>query len=128
MNVSERMRLASKAGRVERQVLLRDHSAQVLMGLLNNPRIEDKDILALVKSTHANGAIMERVARNRRWASNLEVKTAIVRNAKTPTPLAIRLIEGLRTPDLGALAKAGSTKEGVRRAALSLYLKRTQGR
>jgi hypothetical protein len=128
MNVSERMRLATQAGRVERQVLLRDHSPQVLMGLLNNPRVEDQELVELVKSTHVNGAILKRIASNRRWAANLEIRTAIVRNPKTPTPLAVRLLEGLRTPDLGALAKGGAAREPLRRAALSLYLKRVQGR
>jgi hypothetical protein len=128
MNVSERMRLATQAGRVERQVLLRDVSPQVLMGLLNNPRVEDKELLELVKSTYVTGAILKRVAGNRRWVSNLEIRTAIVRNPKTPTPLAVRLLEGLRTPDLGTLAKGGAAREPLRRAALSLYLKRVQGR
>ena len=38
MNVSEKMRLASRATLTERQILLRDGSPQVLMGLLANPR------------------------------------------------------------------------------------------
>ena len=36
------------------------------------------------------------------------------------------LLESLRTPDLGALAKSGAAREDLRRAALRAYLKRTQ--
>lgn len=126
MNPNERMRLALKGGRTERRILLRDTSPRVLMALLGNPRIESEDVLRIVKSTHANGAILKRVAADRRWSQNAEIRNAVVRNPKTPTPLALRLLETLRTTDLQVLAKAGQTKEALRRAAVKLYLKRIE--
>ncbi len=128
MNSSERMRLAMKAGRTERRILVRDTSAQVLMGLLGNPRLDREDVLQIVKSTQATSAILKRVAEDRRWSSNQEIRTAVVRNPKTPTPLAIQLLETLRKSDLQMLAKSGSARESLRRAALRLYLKRSSGR
>jgi hypothetical protein len=126
MNPNERMRLALKAGRTERSILVRDTSARVLMGLLGNPRLDGEDVLHIVRSTHANAAILKRVAEDRRWTQNPEIRNAVVRNPKTPTPLALRLLETLRTPDLQVLAKAGQAKEALRRAAVRLYLKRIQ--
>lgn len=128
LNVSQRMRLAMKAGRTERQILLRDTSPQVLLGLLANPRIESKEVLEVVKSNFATGAIMKRVTANRSWAQNLEIRSAVVRSPKTPTPLALRLIDTLSTPDLGALGKSGAAREEIRKAALRLYLKRISSR
>lgn len=126
MNPSERMRLAMKAGRTERAILVRDTSARVLMGLLGNPRLDSEDVLHIVRSTHANAAILKRIAGERRWIQNPEIRNAVVRNPKTPTPLALRLLETLRTPDLQVLAKSGQSKEALRRAAVRLYLKRIQ--
>lgn len=126
MNPSERMRLALKAARTERRILVRDTSAQVLMGLLGNPRLESEDVLGIVRSTYANAAILKRVAEDRRWSQNAEIRSAVVRNPKTPTPLALRLLETLRTPDLQVLAKSGQAKETLRGAAVRLYLKRIQ--
>lgn len=126
MNPNERMRLAAKAGRTERAILVRDTSAQVLLGLLGNPRLDGEDVLHIVRSTHANALILSRVAEDRRWSQNPEVRNAVVRHPKTPTPLALRLLETLRTPDLQVLAKAGQSKEVLRRAAVRLYLKRMQ--
>ena len=128
LTVPERMRLAMKATRTERQILLRDNSPQVLLGLLTNPRIEDREVLELVRSTQASGEILKRVASTRRWSTNAEIRAAVVKNPKTPTPLALRLLDSLRTPELGILAKAGSTREKIRRAALALYLKRVSRR
>lgn len=126
MNPNERMRLALKAGRTERAILVRDTSPRVLMGLLGNPRLDGEDVLHIVRSTHANAAILKRIAEDRRWMQNAEIRNAVVRNPKTPTPLALRLLETLRTPDLQVLAKSGQSKEALRRAAVRLYLKRIQ--
>ena len=126
MNPNERMRLALKAGRTERAILVRDTSPRVLMGLLGNPRLDGEDVLRIVRSTHVNAAILKRVAGERRWIQNPEIRNAVVRNPKTPTPLALRLLETLRTPDLQVLAKSGQSKEALRRAAVRLYLKRIQ--
>ena len=125
MNPNERFRLATKASRTERQILLRDTSPQVLLGLLAHPRLEVKEVLELVKSTHATGAMMDRVAGNRQWMSNPEVHLAVVKSPKTSPPVAIKLLETTRTPDLRMLAKSSSVREQVRRAALRVYLKRT---
>ncbi len=125
MNPNERFILATKASRTERQILLRDTSPQVLLGLLSHPRLEIKEVLALVKSNHATGAMMDRVAGNRKWMSNPEVQLAIVKSTKTSPPLAIKLLETLRVPDLRMMAKSSAVREQVRRAALRVYLKRT---
>lgn len=125
MNPSERFILATKASRTERQILLRDTSPQVLLGLLSHPRLETKEVLELVKSAHATGAMMDRVAGNRKWMSNPEVQLAIVKSNKTSPPVAIKLLETLRVPDLRQMAKSSSVREQVRRAALRVYLKRT---
>ena len=122
MNVSQKMRLASRASRLERQVLLRDTSPQVLMGLLTNPRIDEGEVRDLVRSPHAASGVLQHVAKDRRWSSNYEIRHALVRNPKTPTPLAQRLLPTLRKSDLKTLAKSNNVREAIKGAALRLYL------
>jgi hypothetical protein len=125
MDPNQKARLALLAGRTERHILRRDGSAQVLTNLLSNPKVEAEDILQIVRSTHVNGGLMQRVAGDRRWNTNAEIKNAIVRNPKTPAPMAIRLLDSLRTEDLRQMAKIGGPlRENVRRAALAAYLRR----
>jgi len=124
MNPSERFILATKASRVERQILLRDTSPQVLLGLLQHPRIEPKEVIEILKSSFATGAVMEQVARNHKWMQNPEIPALIAKSPKTPQPLAIQLLEMLRTPDLRVMAKSTGLREGIRKAALKVYTKR----
>lgn len=128
LDPAEKNRLAMRADRAERQILCRDSSPQVLLGLLANPRLEAGDVLAIVKSTHASAGVLQRVAKDRRWAANSEITTALVRNPKTPSPVAIQLLEGVPTQELRKMARMGSLRENVRRAAFRLYTKRTSRR
>lgn len=116
-----KQRLAMKADRAERQILCRDPSPPVLLALLSNPRLEADEVLVIVKSTHATGGILERVAAERRWMQSPEIRTAVVRNPKTPTPLAVRLLDTLPLTELRDMAKMGSIREDVRRAAFRVY-------
>lgn len=124
MNPNQRFILASKASRVERQILIRDSNPQVLMGLLNHPRIENKEVLDILKSHFATGGVMEQVARNRKWMQHPEIPTIIAKSNKTPQPLAIKLLDSLRTQDLRQMARNTGLREGIKRAALKLYTKR----
>jgi hypothetical protein len=128
LDPGKKMILAAKADRGERQILCRDTSPQVLLSLLANPRIEAEDVLAIVKSTHATPSILQRVAGERRWISSAEIRTAVVRNPKTPGPLAVRLLDTLPLTELREMAKMGSLREDVRRAAFRVYTKMTSQR
>ncbi|MDH3745295.1 MAG: hypothetical protein OES47_09365 [Acidobacteriota bacterium] len=126
MNVNQKTMLARQAGRSERQILLRETSPQVAMALLTNPRLQSKDVVRLVKSTHATAATLQRIAEDARWGKNQEILANVARNPKTPPPLATRLMDRLRTADLRMMAKMSSgMRDIVRRAALREYLRRT---
>ena len=125
MNPTQRFQLAMKASRPERQILLRDPSPQVLMGLLSHPRLEDKEVLEIIKSNYASAGILQRVAENKKWMGNAEIRVFIVRNPKTPAPIAIKHLPSLRTSELQAMAKGAWCRESLRKQALKVYMKRT---
>ncbi len=121
--VPERIRLAMRADRTERQILLRDGTPQVAMALLANPRLEEAEVLELVRVGSSTG-VLERVAKESRWTANYEIRKALASHPRTPTPQAIRFLPTLSKQDLGRLARAGGAREPVRKAALKLYLKK----
>ncbi|HVS16690.1 MAG TPA: hypothetical protein VMV46_22485 [Thermoanaerobaculia bacterium] len=124
LNPAQRALLATKANRTQRQVLLRESSPQVQKALLNNPWIEPTEILELAKSTTTVAPVLQRIAGEHRYLQNGEIRVALVKHPNTPTPIALRLIEGLRTQDLRMLAKSQALRETVRGAALRAYLRR----
>lgn len=123
LDLAQKMALALKADSVERQILSREAAPMVLLNLLANPRLEAENVLAIVKSNFATGDIFQRVAADRRWMNSAEIRTAVVRNPKTPTPIAVKLLETLPLGELRDLAKMGNAKEDVRKAAFRIYAK-----
>lgn len=127
MNVRQRMHLATRADRVERAILLRDGSPQVLLGLVTNPRIAADDIVQILRNPQVSPGVIERISRERRWLANPEIQKALVRSPKTPSPIALRLMDSLPTEELRRVAKMQSgLRENLRKAALRVYLKRAQ--
>ena len=124
MTPPEKARLALRANRTERQILLRETSPQVMMALLNNPHVESDDVLQIVKSPYAPGSILKRVAGDRRWSTSPDIRKAVVRNPQTPSLLARNLLPGLPTSALQALARSSEVREDLKKAALKLYLQR----
>jgi hypothetical protein len=124
MNPKQKARVASTGSRAERQILMRDHNAEVLNALLNHPRIEEGEVLEVAKSPHNNSAILKRVADNKKWMTNQDIRIAVVRNPKTPTPLAIKHLPSLPVTELQTLAKMGNAREVLRKEALKVYLQR----
>ncbi len=123
MDLPQKMQLALKADRAERQLLCRETAPMVLQNLLSNPRLEAENVLAIVKSTFATSEIFQRVATDRRWMASAEIRTAVVRNPKTPSLIAQRLLETLPITELRDMAKMGSLREDLRQAALRVYMK-----
>ncbi|MBL0311687.1 MAG: hypothetical protein IPP78_03025 [Holophagaceae bacterium] len=123
MEVAQRIQLALKADRGDRVILCRDTMAPVLLNLLSNPQLDAENVLAIAKSPYASPDILQRVASDRRWLANADIRIALVRNPKTPTPIAQRLLETLPLNELRTLAKVGNSKEDLRRMALALVMK-----
>ncbi len=124
MTPPEKARLALRANRTERQILLRETSPQVMMALLNNPHVESDDVLQMVKSPYAPGSVLKRVANDRRWSSNPDLRLTLVKNPQTPTVLAKRLLPALPVSALQGLARSSEIREDLKKAALKLYLQR----
>jgi hypothetical protein len=121
LDLAQKVALALKADSVERQILCREAAPMVLLNLLANPRLEAENVLAIVKSNFATADIFQRVAADRRWMGSAEIRTAVVRNPKTPTPIAVKLLETLPIHELRDLAKLGNAKEDLRKAAFRVY-------
>lgn len=126
MNPNQKSRLAVHASKTERQILLRENSPQILQALMLNPRVEIKDVLQVVKSTHSDAGLLKRIAGDQRWNKNPEIQVSLVKNLRTPPEIAIRLVPSLRTSDLRFLSKmASGVRETLRKAALNEYLSRS---
>jgi hypothetical protein len=97
--------------------LMRDPAAPVVRILLGNPRLTERDVVAIAARRPQLAEIQLEIARSRRWISRYAVKLALVLNPSTPSDLAVRLIGLLQLPELRQVATEGALGEIVRAAA-----------
>lgn len=108
MTVTEKMQLAMQGGRDERAALFRDVNKTLHIYVLKNPRIGLDEVQSAAKNAQLGPDAIKLIAEHREWGSNPTVCTALVRNPKTPLPMALKLIDKVPMTDIRALAKGGA--------------------
>jgi hypothetical protein len=121
---AEKIILAAKADRSERTALAQDNDSQILYYLLKNPRITTEEVLRIARSTSISAAVADLIAKTTQWSSNQEIRSAIVNNPRTPTPLAIKLLPTLPEPEIRQIAKSGGVCQALKQAALRIVINR----
>jgi hypothetical protein len=115
----EKLLLAVKADRSERAVLLQDNDPRVLLSVLRNPRITIDEVARLAKSSYLNFQIADVIVKTGQWMSSLDVKIALVNNARTPQQFALRILPSLPVTEIRNIARGG-TSMALKQAALKL--------
>ena len=123
--VSEKIKLAQTGSRELRTLLLKDGSSEVQDAVINNSRITEVEIVAFARSAKISSSLLSKIAANRDWLKNYQLRLALVNNPQTPLPLALKLITTLRDSDLTNLVKSKVLPEEVVVAAEKTIAQRT---
>jgi hypothetical protein len=126
MNVAQKVKLAFRADKEGRTLLLKESSRLVVMAVLNSPKITEQEIETLSKSRNVSEEILRAIARRRDWMSKYSIKQGLASNPKTPVSIAMGLLASLTTRDLGMLAKDKGVPEPIRNTAGRLAKQRTE--
>jgi hypothetical protein len=124
MPYAEKIILAAKADRSERAVLIQDNDPQILYYLLKNPRITTEEVLRIARLTSISAAVADQIAKTTQWSSNQEIRSALVNNPRTPTPLALKLLPTLPEPEIRHIAKSTGVSQALKQAALRIVTSR----
>lgn len=114
----EKLLLAAKADRVERAILAQDSDPQVLYSILKNPRLTADEVIRIAKSPFLTFQTAETIMKSTQWLSNLEVRVALVHNAKTPPAFAMRLLHTLPESEVRTISRGAATSMALKVAAL----------
>ncbi len=117
MSVKDRVKLAVKGDRETRSVLIRDSNKLVATGVINNPRISDKEVENIAAMRTVSDEVLRLIAMNRQWARSYTISHNLARNPRTPLPTAMSILTRLRAKDLEALSKNRNVAENIRRQA-----------
>ncbi|NIP40989.1 MAG: hypothetical protein GTN39_05750, partial [Candidatus Aenigmarchaeota archaeon] len=84
LKVGEKIQLALRGSREIRSILLRDASKEVVMTVLENPKITDSEIEILAKQKTTQDEVIRTIANKREWLKKYSIVHSLVTNPKTP--------------------------------------------
>ena len=120
MSVKDRVKLAMKGDREARAILIRDSNKVVSTGVINNPRITDKEVESISAMRTVSDEVLRLIAQNRAWARNYSIIHNLARNPRTPIATALNVLMRLQTKDLQSISQNRKVSEAVRRQAQRL--------
>lgn len=105
MNVSEKIKLATKGNKEARGILIRDSNKLVSVAVIRSPRITDGEVLAQAQNKICVDDVLRVIYSNREWLRKYAIKLALVKNPKVPQGVSMRLMNTLHEHDIKTLAK-----------------------
>ena len=114
---AKKIQLALHGDKSQRTALLRDPNRMIHGYVLRNPQIQLDEVVTVARMTTVAVDVLTFIASRREWAERPEIAIALVRNPKTPVPLAVRMLDHVSPTELRQLAKQANVREPIARAA-----------
>jgi len=113
MGVGEKIKLALFGNKEARELLVRDPNKIIAVSVVKSPKIMDAEIETISKSRHVCEDVLRHIAGTKEWMRSYTIKLNLVANAKTPVPIAMKLLGQIREPDLRKLAKNKNVSQTI---------------
>jgi hypothetical protein len=124
LTVAEKRMLAMRGGREARSILIKDTNKQIVMAVLDNPKIKEPEVELFARSRSIPDEALRVITRTKEWMKNYGVLLAVVSNPKTSAGVAIPLLYNLKLRDLMSLEKNRNVAEVIRTTAKKLVQSR----
>ncbi|GAC1372904.1 MAG: hypothetical protein NVSMB47_20600 [Polyangiales bacterium] len=115
--IADALHRALYGTRDERSAVMRDGPPAMQQQVLRNPGLQLDEIVGIARLRTVSVELLKTIGEKREWAQRPEIALALVRNPKTPVPLAIRLLDHISPQDLRQLAKDTHTRAPIQTAA-----------
>jgi hypothetical protein len=105
MAVGEKVQLALHGNRDARQLLMRERAGVVQSSLVRTSKITLDEVQALARAPQLAPDTAETLAQHPVYGASPQIAMALVRNPRTPLPIATQLVAKLGPADLRTVAK-----------------------
>jgi hypothetical protein len=126
MSVSEKVQLAFKGGRSERNILVRDRNKLISSAVMRNPRMSESEAESIAGLRNVDEEVLRIIGTRRDWVAKPNIMSSLARNPKTPIGVVLPLINRLTLRELKALKDDKGVSEVVRATARKLHGQRTK--
>ncbi len=104
LTVAQRMGLAMKGTREERQILIRDPNKIVGVAVLSSPKINEAEVESIAKMASISDELLRMIGLSRGWTKSYAIVHALVKNPKTPVAMSMNFLSRLNEKDLRTIS------------------------
>jgi hypothetical protein len=126
MNTAQKVIAALKESREVRAILVRDPNRIVSSAVLGSPKLTEPEIESFSGMRGVSTEILRTIASNKDWTKRYGVVANLVRNPRSPLPIALNLIPRLNPRDLKTISVDRNVPEVIRKHALK-FIRGPQG-
>ena len=113
MGVGDKIKLALFGNKEARELLVHDPNRIIAVSVVKSPKIMEAEIETISKSRHVCEDVLRHISATKEWMRSYTIKLNLVANAKTPVPIAMKLLAQIREPDLRKLAKNKNVSQTI---------------
>ena len=117
MNTAEKVIAALKESREMRAILVRDPNRIVSSAVLGSPKLTEPEIESFAGMRGVSSEILRTIAGNKDWTKRYGVVANLVKNPRSPLPVAMNLIPRLNPRDLKTISVDRNVPEVIRKHA-----------
>ncbi|MEO5761758.1 MAG: hypothetical protein ABIR28_05530 [Vicinamibacteria bacterium] len=110
-----------------RSFLIRDPNRLVALAVLGSPKITEAEIDQFASMKNVSDEVLRRIGTNRDWTKKYTVINALVKNPRTPLPIAMGFISRLQPRDIKAISVDRNVPEAIRKSAQRFVKAKQQG-
>ncbi|MDF1561880.1 MAG: hypothetical protein P1V51_02480 [Deltaproteobacteria bacterium] len=114
---AEQIRKARAGDRGEREAAIREGDGALQRFVLMNPGITLAEVKFIASMSRATAPSLKTISERREWISRPEIAMALLRNPKTPVPVAIKMIPLVNFGELRVLVRGGHLRTPILNAA-----------
>jgi hypothetical protein len=104
--------------------LLHDPSPEVLKALLGNSNLREDDVLVIANRKNIPGAVLDMIARDKRWTESYPVRLALAKNPKTPLSVSLSIVRYLHLFDIAEMTRSHLLSPAFRHKVESIVRER----
>lgn len=117
MTVPEKLVAAVKGTREMRTLLVQDPNRIVAATVMSSPKLSESEVENIARMGRVSEDVLRVIGQSRTWLRHYPTVVALVRNAKTPLAISLRLLPRLTGRDLRVVAIDRNIPDPLRVAA-----------
>ncbi|OQY28028.1 MAG: hypothetical protein B6244_08795 [Candidatus Cloacimonetes bacterium 4572_55] len=123
--VEQKIAIAPRSSPELLDLLLELKNPQVTLAALDNPNMNEKKILWIVRDLSTSAEVLDKIGQNKIWMRLVKIHIEMVKNPNIPKSLAMQLLSGFSIIDLVYLLGASrGMQPGMRQRMLDIFRQR----